>query len=98
MYKLLPYFIARFLAQLPITIALGVLYASPIYWLAGMPVGPFTLSTALCIGYSLAVVRVCLSVCPCPCLCPTDRVLIVRYSLFTLWLFGLSASCLSACV
>jgi hypothetical protein len=33
LYSLLPYFAARYIAQLPVTVVLGVVYGTPIYWL-----------------------------------------------------------------
>ena len=36
MYDILPYYFARFCANLPVGIVLALLYASPIYWMAGL--------------------------------------------------------------
>jgi hypothetical protein len=36
LFGVLPYFAARYLARLPVTVVLAVVYITPIYWLAGL--------------------------------------------------------------
>ncbi len=55
LYNLLPYFAARYVTQLPVTVLLGVVYSTPIYWLtrAGNDLngyGLYVLITIICLN------------------------------------------------
>ena len=38
MYNIIPYFFARFVVQMPVTVSLALIYGIPIYWMAGFQV------------------------------------------------------------
>ena len=33
LYDILPYFLARFVVQMPVTIMIAIVYSTPIYWM-----------------------------------------------------------------